>query len=63
MIFFIECSEISSGNVFLTIRMQVAVSATTDFKCNISLYHPDNILHEEADDSFQDEAHIIVNFL
>ena len=35
MIFFIKSSEISSGDVFLTIRMQVAVSATTDFKCNI----------------------------
>ena len=35
MIFFIKRSEISSSDVFLTIRMQVAVSATTDFKCDI----------------------------
>jgi len=38
MIFFIKSSEISSGDVFLTIRMQIAVSATTDFKCNIIFF-------------------------
>ena len=38
MIFFIKRSKISSGDVFLTIRMQVAVSATTDFKCNIIFF-------------------------
>ena len=38
IILFIKRSEISSCDVFLTIRMEVAVSATTDFECNIIFF-------------------------
>ena len=43
IILFIKRSEISSCDVFLTIRMEVAVSATTDFECNIIFFSDSNL--------------------